>query len=149
MKNALLEIRTISDDYKAAYAAAQIKAGEVLFQFEPEEVLDHATRYTVQISKTEHIVLKPQFLQYVNHSCAPNVFFDTTKMELVALQDIEMGEELAFFYPSTEWEMTEPFDCKCRSEQCLKKISGAAALDKATLQKYRLSAYIMDGLPNS
>lgn len=30
-----------------------------------------------------------------------------------ALRDIQPGDELSFFYPSTEWEMAQGFECKC------------------------------------
>jgi SET domain-containing protein len=40
-------------------------------------------------------------MQYINHSCDPNVAFDTTAFKLVALKDIKAGDELVFFYPST------------------------------------------------
>ncbi|MGK7904081.1 MAG: SET domain-containing protein-lysine N-methyltransferase [Hormoscilla sp.] len=64
-------------------------------------------------------MLDPDFLQYINHSCAPNVFFDTSDLFLRALSKIEIGEELTFFYPSTEWSMDRQFDCLCQSKDCL------------------------------
>ena len=78
----------------------------------------------------------------INHSCDPNVFFDTTKMEVVCLKHIQPGEEFRFFYPSTEWEMSQPFVCNCGSSNCLQLISGAAQLSDDTLAKYRLSDFI-------
>lgn len=53
----------------------------------------------LQVGETEHIMLSPEWLQYVNHSCTPNVFFDTSTLKLIALKDIKAGEELCFFYP--------------------------------------------------
>ena len=54
----------------------------------------------------------------VNHSCDPNVAFDVSSGDksnwrLKALKNISKGESLEFFYPSTEWSMTQPFDCLC------------------------------------
>ena len=77
-----------------------------------------------------------------NHSCDPNVFFDTTKMEVVCMKQIQPGEELRFFYPSTEWEMDQPFVCNCGSSNCLQLINGAAHLSDETLAQYRLSDFI-------
>ena len=34
-------------------------------------------------------------------------------MRLTALRPISEGDELTFFYPSTEWAMAEPFECGC------------------------------------
>ncbi len=73
----------------------------------------YATYLTVQTGTDRHITLIPDFLQYINHSCSPNIFFNTTTMELVCLQPIQPGDEFTFFYPSTEWEMAQPFVCNC------------------------------------
>lgn len=62
-------------------------------------------RYSsVQISPTEHVELNSDLL-YLNHSCDPSTYLDITKRAIVALMDIKQGEELTFFYPSTEWDM--------------------------------------------
>jgi len=61
---------------------------------------------------------------------------------LIALRNIEIGEEFTFFYPSTEWSMNRGFDCICQSENCLRYIQGAAHLPLNVLTKYKLSDYI-------
>ncbi|EDR05667.1 uncharacterized protein LACBIDRAFT_302809 [Laccaria bicolor S238N-H82] len=80
----------------------------------------------------DHIELNTD-LVYVNHSCEPNVAFDlsspdTSNWHLRALRRIEPGETLTFFYPSTEWEMDQPFDCQCGTPSCLGTIQGAKFL---------------------
>jgi SET domain-containing protein len=85
-------------------------------------------------------------LQYINHSCDPNVFFDTTAMKLVALKDISPEEEFSFFYPSAEWKMTQPFSCYCGSPCCIGEIKGAAFLSAETISKYRFTEYIQEQL---
>jgi len=48
------------------------------------------------------------------------------KMVIVAgPKGLKIGDELSFYYPSTEWEMTQSFDCLCGTASCLGKISGA------------------------
>ena len=101
-----------------------------------------ATYLTVQTGEDKHITLQPEFLQYINHSCYPNVFFDTTAMQLVALKEIQPGDELMFFYPSTEWDMSQPFDCFCGTTQCLHRIQGAAYLSDEEAKRYRLTDFI-------
>ncbi len=91
-------------------------------------------------------MLAPEFLQYTNHSCNPNVFFDTTDFVLRCLTKIEVGEEMTFFYPSTEWCMAQTFDCECKTEKCLGDIQGALYLHPAILQTYKLSDYIKQKL---
>ncbi len=134
--------------YKSLYTTQDIPKGNVLSTFGYQEKLSKPTRYSVQVNEQEHIILDPEYLQYINHSCAPNVFFDTQKMEIQVLKSIEAGEQITFFYPSNEWNMTEPFDCSCGSENCLQQIQGAAYLNYNQLAKYQLSAYIVNKFQN-
>lgn len=59
---------------------------------------------TVQISETEHIELNSD-LVFMNHSCDPSTHMDVDKRAVVASRDVAAGDELTFFYPSTEWDM--------------------------------------------
>ncbi|NEQ88183.1 MAG: SET domain-containing protein, partial [Moorea sp. SIO2I5] len=101
---------------------------------------------TVQIDDCQHIMLDPEFLQYLNHSCAPNVFFAVSDRVLRAMTKIKIGEELTFFYPSTEWSMDRGFDCICQSKDCLGTIRGAAYLPLNILTKYQLAEHIQQRL---
>lgn len=127
---------------QSLHALIQLNTGDKIADFTAGELLASPTYLTVQVGLNRHITLMPKFLQYINHSCDPNVFFDTTKMEVVCLKPIQAGEEFRFFYPSTEWEMDQPFVCNCGSSNCLQLINGAAHLSDETLEKYRLSDFI-------
>jgi SET domain len=118
------------------------QAGDVISPFSAAEVHNHASRYTVQVAEQKHIILSPEFLQYINHSCNPNAFFNTTTMELTALQAIAPGDEFTFFYPSTEWDMAEPFNCLCGTSQCIGVIKGAKNIAADTLNTYQLTDFI-------
>ena len=121
---------------------------------------------TVQISPTLHIRLNSDLL-YCNHSCDPNVRFVTSTLkpdptpttaggsgktpveppvegaiEVWSTRDIPAGEELRFFYPSTEWEMAQPFNCSCGAEKCLGTVDGAKNLPAEVLKRYWLSDHI-------
>lgn len=124
------------------HASIKLNSGDKIGDFTAGELLTAPTYLTVQIGLNRHITLVPDFLQYVNHSCDPNIFFDTTKMEVVCLKTVQPGEEFRFFYPSTEWEMSQPFLCNCGSSNCLQLINGAAHLSDDTLAQYRLSDFI-------
>ncbi len=100
------------------------------------------TRFTVQIDNDKHVSLIPQVLEKINHSCDPNVFFDVKTKELIALKEIHTGDELTFFYPSTEWDMIQPFLCFCSNSNCIGTIDGANYLSIDILEKYRLSNHI-------
>lgn len=120
--------------------------GDVLCSFHAGETVKQPTYLTVQTGIDTHITLRPEFLQYINHSCNPNVFFDTTAMQLVCLKPIDAGEEFTFFYPSTEWDMNQPFVCRCAAANCLQLIQGANYLSAETLKQYRLTDFISQQL---
>jgi len=91
-------------------------------------ILSTATYLTIQLDEKEHISILPEYLRYTNHSCSPNIFFDTTSLEVICVRPVKVGEEMTFFYPSSEWDMAQPFDCCCGSSDCLGTIQGAKHL---------------------
>ena len=119
-----------------------LSAGEVLTAFGAATVEDHPSRMTVQVSEHAHITLAPPSLAFINHGCAPNVHFDVERRLLVALHAVEAGEELTFFYPSTEWSMASPFDCHCQSSSCLRWIGGASQVPASALVGRLLAPHI-------
>ncbi len=123
--------------------------GDIITKFTAGEILQTPTYLTIQTGLNRHITLVPAYLQYTNHSCDPNVFFDTANMQLTCLQPLRPGDEMRFFYPSTEWDMAQPFVCNCGSSNCLQLINGAAGLSDATLSNYRLTDFIIEQLKNS
>ncbi len=135
-----------STHQNSIHAAVAAVPGQVISKFAANRTQSYATYLTIQTGMNTHITLQPDFLQYTNHSCDPNVFFDTTAMEIIALKPIQPGDELTFFYPATEWEMSQPFVCNCKSSNCLQLINGAAHLDRSTLEKYRLTDFIWQQL---
>jgi hypothetical protein len=70
-------------------------------------------------------------------------------MELSCLQDIVAGDELTFFYPSTEWAMAQPFQCFCGANSCLHEIRGAAFLAHEIIHNYKFTDFIMQKLNNT
>ncbi len=114
--------------------------------FSAKEQLQQPTYLSVQIDEHKHIHLFPEVLQYTNHSCEPNTFFDTRKGEIIAVRNINENEELSFFYPATEWAMAQPFKCLCNTRSCLGMIQGAAYLNDEVISNYRFSDYIQKKL---
>jgi hypothetical protein len=131
---------------KSLHSIISFSQGEIICSFSAAAILRTPTYLTVQTGVDEHIHLKPEFLKFANHSCDPNVFFDTASMIFVALKDIRPGDEFCFFYPSTEWDMAQPFDCVCGASCCLKHISGSAHMDPEALKQYRLTTFIQQQL---
>jgi len=139
----IAEVRQAADSgAKCLFAKQSFKPGDVLAKFYPEAILSSATYLTIQLDEKEHISILPEYLRYTNHSCSPNIFFNTATLEVVCLYPVAAGEELTFFYPSSEWDMAQPFDCCCGNKECLGTIQGAAYLSDAVLEKYTLTDFI-------
>lgn len=143
----LFEVRlNPATGFKALFTNRAFEEGEELFVFRVRSMRDTPTYLTVQIDDERHFEFEPEFLQYMNHHCDPNVHLDLNNFTLVALRPIQEGEELHFFYPSTEWKMDRPFACHCGSKNCIGIISGAHALSLEQLSHYCLSPYIKSKL---
>jgi hypothetical protein len=123
-------------------AVQDYNKGDMIISFSASSTQETPDRFTVQLSKNKHIVLAPDYLKYLNHSCDPNCYINVDNLELIALHPIHKGDELTFFYPSTEWDMSEPFHCNCGTTPCLQKIQGAAYIPLDILNTYKLSSYI-------
>lgn len=143
----IAEVRQrISNQQNALFATVPFLAGELIADFSAGTISSEPTYLTVQVGSGKHITLQPEFLQFINHSCEPNVFFDTSTMKLLALKEIAPGEEMTFFYPSTEWQMSQSFSCYCGSRECLGTIRGAKFLSREAQEKYRLTPFIQQQL---
>lgn len=79
-----------------------------------------ASRYSVQAGPELHVAppelaeddpAERYWWRFLNHSCAPNARL--RGLELVALRAIAAGEEITFDYNCTEYDMAEPFVCRC------------------------------------
>ncbi len=136
----------ITNGQNALFSLRSYRPGELIAVFSAGTISAEPTYLTVQVGLRKHITLQPEFLQYINHGCEPNVFFNTTTMQLTALKEIQPEEELSFFYPSTEWRMIQSFDCYCGSPVCVGRIKGAAYLSKEAQEKYMLTDFIQQQL---
>jgi hypothetical protein len=131
------------DDQRGLRARAALGAGEVIATFAPAALHAQPARMTLQVSADAHIELSPAWVGLVNHGCEPNAHFDVERSELVTLAPIQPGEEIRSFYPSTEWRLTSPFDCRCGSPRCLGRIEGAAAVPVERLREHRLAPHVV------
>ncbi|KAK3297602.1 uncharacterized protein B0H64DRAFT_127723 [Chaetomium fimeti] len=111
-------------------------------EFPPCTIAPEATYATVQMSRDGHFNLNSDLL-YINHSCEPSLIFDTASMNVIAgPKGLQPGDELTFFYPSTEWYMAQPFDCLCGTPTCRGRIAGARDMAPAQLDGLWLNGHI-------
>ena len=123
-------VARIGGEYRLL-ALAPFGAGERILSIEGE-TSRHPTRYSLQIGEELHIdLLEPRSPEeifdrhrwrFLNHSCDPNTV--VRGRELIALRAIGPWEELTYHYATTEYDMAEPFACRCGSPACLGTIQG-------------------------
>lgn len=95
---------------------------------------------TVQIEDKGHMKFENEF-EYMNHSCAPTAALviavqpsGETHVNVKVLKKILPGDDITFFYPATEWEMDEPFECWCKADTCTKYVQGSKHIPRDTLE---------------
>ncbi|HSB01503.1 MAG TPA: SET domain-containing protein-lysine N-methyltransferase [Anaerolineales bacterium] len=70
-----------------------------------------------------------------NHSCEPNVGL-SGQIGLVAMRDIEAGEEINFDYAMCDGTPYDEFDCQCGSENCRGRVTGSDWMRPELWEKY-------------
>ena len=102
------------------------------------KIINHQTsKISVQISLNKHYLPTKWSGRYWNHSCGPNCFIRTRSdgfPDLVALKDINKGEEITYGYFMTEFSWSARAQerrivCRCGTKKCLKKILSFSQLD--------------------
>jgi D-alanine-D-alanine ligase len=124
-----------------AWKKHDILSGLTLTDFSAER-----TRWTVQIGLALHAEMRPAEIGYINHSCAPNVELDLVANVVRALRNIAPGDDLGWFYPCSEWQMSESFHCECGAAACIGLVNGAENIAKEVLAKFQLSSFVEERL---
>jgi len=122
--------------------------GQLIHHITQYHVTNRPTYQTIQTGQHTHIE-ELGILAYLNHSCEPNTIVDTAALTVTAARDITPGEDLNFFYPSTEWEMDRPFICQCGEQQCVRLVAGAKYLSIDALSRYFFNDHIREMLVSS
>lgn len=124
----------------ALVANRSFEAGETIARFDDAPFAEQSD-LTVQVGPGQHVQLDA--LSHLNHSCRPNTAVDTAARTVTATRDIEPGEILNYFYPSTEWEMERPFVCQCGAPDCVKMVAGARYLSPETLSRCDVNLHVI------
>ena len=112
-------------DAYGIFAVKDLKKGDMIYDWKGSISPSKKDRLSTQIDTNKHIYFKDKDFQYYNHSCNPNIAHNFRKHGTYALKDISKDDELFSFYAANEWEMDNPFYCKCGSNNCLGFIGGA------------------------
>ncbi len=80
----------------------------------------------------------------INHSCEPNCGIKKL-FQVVAMRDIEVGEEITWDYEMTEDHPRWRMKCQCGTVSCRGKIGAYRNMPLATRRKYRgyVSAWLV------
>ena len=136
----------VEHEHKGLFSRKNYSKGDLIIGFGSTKIVETPNYLTVQIAIDQHIHLSPAHLQFINHSCNPTVLFNTTTMELECVRDVMAGDEFTFFYPATEWKMSQKFDCHCGEKNCIGLIQGAADTSIEILNQYKLTDFIQSML---
>ncbi|PIN86775.1 hypothetical protein COV19_03155 [Candidatus Woesearchaeota archaeon CG10_big_fil_rev_8_21_14_0_10_44_13] len=139
-----IEIR--ESDGKGLFAKKSIKKGSIVFHFDGRIGDDaHTNPESLQIDEDKFLESTAKFDDFLNHSCEPNCYVDWHKLDLVALRDIKVGEELSFDYNTAEYDLIDmvkdcSFRCNCGSKNCIGEVRGFRYLTSE--QKKRIRKFI-------
>jgi len=97
---------------------------------------------TIQIDVSRH--LDGAVMAFMNHSCRPTSIVEAQALRVRAAVDLKAGDEITFFYPSTEWDMVRPFECLCGAHNCIGFVAGAQYLPIDSLRRYFINSHIRE-----
>jgi uncharacterized protein len=131
----MLRIGSSTIDRLGLFATQPIAAGSRIIEYRGEKIskAESARRLAQHNNYIFHLNYRydidGQMLEntarYINHSCEPNCEVESTgqKIWVLALRDIQAGEELSFNYgyDATEYER---FPCSCGAKTCCGYIVG-------------------------
>ncbi len=129
-----LEIRADPDKGGfGVYAREAVAAGEVvsvwggyIVDAEQLDTLPHdVQQHSVQIEEGLYLATigGAESADFINHSCDPNLGL-RGQIALVALRDIEVGEEVCFDYAMTDCTPYDEFECRCGTAICRGTVRG-------------------------
>jgi hypothetical protein len=105
----------------------------------------HMRTHAIQIDDDIFLVSGPELdpADYVNHSCEPNAGILGSVL-VVAMRDIEPGEEICFDYAMCDADDYDEFVCECGTPSCRRLVTGADWMRPELQMRYAgfFSAYI-------
>lgn len=99
--------------------------GRIIHKSELDPTMPRFTQRVLQIDEELYLLTarEKEPNDCFNHSCDPNLGF-FGQIALVAMRDIEAGEELTFDYAMSDGGPYDEFDCYCDSPNCRGKVTG-------------------------
>ncbi len=149
MDNRKVKIRKTKKCGRGVFAKAKIKKGEVIasfdgpvFEYDYEHWTDDILNHVIQFDRRKWRDSNG-IARLTNHSCNPNCGIKNL-FDIVAMRDIEKGEQITWDYEMTEKNEWWRMRCKCQAPDCRKVIGNYTNMPLKTRKKY--SGYISSWL---
>lgn len=128
----------VTHDWRQLIAIRPIPAGTSIFTVEGREFAT-PTRHSIQVDRDVHIdrdeshdaneSVRRYFWRFMDHACDPAAII--RRRSVIARRHIAAGEAVTFNYNTTEYDLAEPFRCRCDSAMCVGLVRGARHLTPA------------------
>ncbi len=111
--------------------------GDIISRKDVDQLAPDLRPLVIQVDEDCFLVsTKPGPADWVNHSCEPNAGLQG-QITLVALRDIEVGEEITFDYAMSDGCDYDEFDCGCAAKRCRGRITGEDWCKPELIEKYQ------------
>jgi hypothetical protein len=126
-------------------------AGSVLERDDLPALAPEQRRLVLQVDENHYLLSEVEgWADWVNHCCEPNAGL-RGQLSLVAMRDIEAGEEICYDYAMSDGSPYDGFECRCERSGCRRRVSGDDWMLEELWERYRghFSPYLqarIDGL---
>lgn len=126
---------------RGVFATENIRVGSVIMKYSGpllKYVQTTPQTLALQIGPDLYIGASGDADDFVNHSCDPNagMQIDGTDVQLIAIRNITIDEQITFDYSTTMDEDDFEFDCLCGSPVCRGRIRDFKHLPAELRRKY-------------
>ena len=150
-----IELRKTTAKGTGVFATSTIRRGELIAEFigheytaeKESELPEIMVDRCIQVGPKTYVFAENRLAEKINHSCAPNCGV-REKTKIVAIREINEGEEITWDYRMSEnsdWVLEH---CQCGAERCARSIEGYDSLPEEIRQEYlqkgAISSWLLD-----